>query len=71
MTWTKSKSEICFSIIKIDICEFSLFCEKILEKRFFKNKIHHFHEMKTVKNKKFGIMYGIDMLSTRQNVGKM
>lgn len=52
VTWTKSKSENCFSTIKMGICEFSLFCEKILEKKNFKKKIHHFHEMKTMNNEK-------------------
>jgi hypothetical protein len=50
------------------ICEFSLFCEKILEKNFFENKISPLswnENNEEWKNKKFGIMYGIDMLSTR------
>jgi hypothetical protein len=56
------------------IYEFSLFCEKNLEFFFFKNKnssLSWNENNEEWKNKKFGIMYGIDMLSTRENVGKM
>ncbi len=70
--WTKSKSENCFSTIKMGVCEFSLFCEKILEKNFFKNKnspLSWNEKNEEWKNKKFRIMYGIDMLSTGENVG--
>ncbi len=56
------------------ICEFSLFCEKNLNLKKKKTKISPLswnENNEEWKNKKFGIMYGIDMLSTRQNVGKI
>ncbi len=51
MIWIKSKSENCFTTIKMGVCEFSLFCEKIWI-FFLRTKIHHFHEMETMKNEK-------------------
>jgi hypothetical protein len=56
------------------IYEFSLFCEKFLDKNCFENKnspLSWNESNEEWKNKKFGIMYDMDMLSTRHHVGKM